>query len=156
MRTRGSTRSDPGTGWGGENEGETVKRFSRSVAVAAVFGAATCVLAVPMMSSAGATVSSASPTSVAVISSMNPSIVGQTVKLTAKVASHHLNGLPTGTVTFTIDGVAQAPKAIKTGKSSAGLRISTLTHGTHNVTAHYNGDSLHLASASAVFVQTVN
>ena len=122
----------------------------------AAFGIATSVLALPMMSSAGATVSTASPTSVKVISSLNPSLVGQTVKLTAKVATHHLNGLPTGTVTFTIDGAAQAPKAIKVGKTSAGLRISTLTQGTHNITAHYNGDGLHQASTSAVFVQTVN
>ena len=36
------------------------------------------------------------------------------------------------------------------------LPISTLTHGMHNITARYNGDSAHLASSSAVFVQTVN
>ena len=121
-----------------------------------MFGVATSVLALPMMSSAGATVSSASPTTVAVISSLNPSIVGQTIKLTAKIGTKHKNGPATGTVTFTIDGVGQAPSAIKVGKTSAGLRISTLTHGTHNITAHYNGDGLHLASTSAVFVQTVN
>ena len=56
-----------------------------------------------------------------------------------------------GTPTLVIDGVTALSPT-----THATLPISTLTHGTHNITAHYNGDSAHLASSSAVFVQTVN
>ena len=108
-------------------------------------------------SAAPVTVSvSPEPTTVAVSSSLSPSIVGQAIKLYAKIGMKYKNPLPTGTVTFTIDGVARPPTPITTGTTHATLPISTLTHGTHNITAHYNGDSAHLASSSAVFVQTVN
>ena len=96
------------------------------------------------------------PTTVAVTSSLTPSVLGQAIKLYAKIGMKYKNAVPTGTVTFTIDGVAQGPTPITIGTTHATLRISTLTHGNHDVTAHYNGDSAHLASTSAIFVQTVN
>ena len=94
------------------------------------------------------------PTTVAVTSSLAPSVVGQSIKLYAKISEKYKTPAPTGTVTFTIDGAAQSPVVV--GSSHGTLKISTLTHGNHNVTAQYNGDSNHLASTSAIFVQTVN
>jgi len=94
------------------------------------------------------------PTTVAVTSSLSPSVVGQSIKLYAKISEKYKTAVPTGTVTFTIDGVAKPPVPVITSHGT--LSISTLTHGSHNVTAHYSGDSAHLASTSGIFVQVVN
>ena len=105
--------------------------------------------------STGVSVSvSPEPTTVAVSSSLTPSTLGQSIKLYAKISERYKTPAPTGTVTFTIDGVAKPPTLVSSSHGT--LPISTLTHGNHNITAHYNGDSAHLASSSAVFVQTVN
>lgn len=94
------------------------------------------------------------PTTVAVSSSASPSVLGQAIKLYAKISTKYKSAVPTGTVTFTVDGVAQAPIAVSS--SHATLRTSALTHGNHNITAHYNGDGSHVGSSSAIFVQSVN
>lgn len=88
-------------------------------------------------------------TSVALTSSPNPSIVGQSIKVAAKVTG--LN--PTGTITF-LDGVA----AIGTGFLTNGAAILTtnsLTAGTHSISASYSGDFQNAVSTSSALVQTV-
>jgi Big-like domain-containing protein len=92
-----------------------------------------------------------SPTSTAVTSSLNPSNAGQSVTFTATVNS--LSGTPTGSVTF-FDG----PSAIGTNPLSAGqatLTTSTLTAGTHSITARYSGDTTFAGSTSTALTQTV-
>ena len=76
-------------------------------------------------------------------SSANPSVVGQAVTFTATVAAVSGNQAPTGTVTFTIDGHAQTSVTLSVVNDSdqATFETSTLTAGTHSVTATYSGDS---------------
>ncbi len=92
-------------------------------------------------------------TSTSLSSSLNPSIFGQSVTFTATVKPS-TTGTPTGTVTFK-DGTT----TLGTGALSGGVAkftISTLTVGTHSVTAVYGGDATFLGSTSAVLSQVVN
>ena len=74
---------------------------------------------------------------------------GQTVTLTAVVATA-ATGIPTGTVTFTIDGQAQAPVSLTEvgGSDQATFTTSTLMPGTHAITATYSGDTTFASSGS--------
>src|SRR5262249_26021764 len=94
-------------------------------------------------------------------SAPNPSTVGQAVTFTATVAvTPTTSGAPTpqGTVTFTIDGAAQAPVPL-TGPTAV-FTTPPLAVGSHTVTATYNGFALGgiviTASASATLAQVVN
>jgi hypothetical protein len=94
-------------------------------------------------------------TSTAISSSANPSTAGQAVTFTANVSAVSPGaGTPTGTVTFTVDGVAQTPVALSNGQAT--LALSTLSAGSHTITANYQGDGNFKASSSAVLNQTVN
>ena len=75
--------------------------------------------------------------------------VGQTVTLTAVVATTG-TGIPTGTVTFSIDGQAQAPVSLTEagGLDQATFTTLALTAGTHTITAAYDGDDSFAASGS--------
>jgi hypothetical protein len=77
------------------------------------------------------------------------STFGQTVTLTAVVATGG-TGIPTGTVTFTINGQAQAPVSLtKVGSSDqASFTTSTLMAGTDSITAAYSGDATFAPSSS--------
>src|SRR6185437_12339767 len=89
----------------------------------------------------------------ALISSANPSAVGQSVTFTATVTSG-VTATPTGTVVFK-DGASP----IFSGTLNAGtlsFSISTLSLGSHSITAAYQGDANFTASTSSVVTQTVN
>ncbi len=91
------------------------------------------------------------PTSTTLVSSINPSVSGQSVTFTATVTG---GGTPTGTVTFTISNVVQSPIALSSG--SAQLAIGSLSVGAHPITAAYGGDATHAVSTSAEATQTAN
>src|SRR5208282_4741412 len=75
--------------------------------------------------------------STTVLSSMDPSAYGQAVSFTASVTGSS----PTGTVQFNIDGSPfGSPVTLASGSATSGS-ISTLTAGTHTVTAVYSGDT---------------
>jgi CSLREA domain-containing protein len=98
------------------------------------------------------------PTTTKLTASSNHSTFGQSVTFTAVVASA-FPGMPTGTVTFTVDGVPQSPVPlhVATGGDVADLRISTLSVGTHTVSATYDGDSTFTSSTvSSPLSQVVN
>ncbi len=91
-------------------------------------------------------------------SSLNPSTVGQPVTFTAVVSPSEATATPSGSVTFTIDGVAGAPVPLQlvSGSEQATVSIASLGAGTHTISAAYNGDSSFAASAVASpMVQTV-
>ncbi|MFJ1884867.1 beta strand repeat-containing protein, partial [Streptomyces sp. NPDC088137] len=99
------------------------------------------------------TVTKASTTTTA-SSSPNPSVFGQPVTLTATVvAVAPGSGTPTGTVTFFIGGVPQAPATLSGGVAT--LTVSNLPVGTRSIQATYNGDSNFTTSTSTTFSQTV-
>jgi len=91
-----------------------------------------------------------SDVTVAVSSSMNPSLVTQGVSFTAQVSSNSvITGPPTGNVQFK-DGASNigAAVALTTGGGcpvnkacATSITISTLTAGNHTITAVYNGDT---------------
>jgi len=91
-------------------------------------------------------------TTTTLASSQNPSSLGQPVTFTASVTSQ-FSGTVHGTVTF-YDG----PIALKTASLSGGaakFTTSTLTSGTHSITATYNG-STSFTGSSVLLTQTVN
>lgn len=92
----------------------------------------------------------ASPTTTAVVSSRNPSTLGQTVTFTATVTGSS----PTGTVQFSDGGVnLGAPVSLAGGV--AAFTTSSLSLGTHSIVAAYGGDGANLASTSPTLSQSV-
>jgi hypothetical protein len=91
-------------------------------------------------------------TTTKLVSSLNPSKVGQYVGFTATVTAQ-FGGTLTGTVTFK-DGTTTLGTVTLTSHV-AGFTTSTLATGTHNITATYNG-SPDCATSSASLIQTVN
>jgi len=84
-----------------------------------------------------------------------PSVYGQPVTFSSTVTSTTATGTPTGTITFKDGSVPIAPPVNMTG-GSASLTISTLTVGTHFITAVYSGDTVFVTSTSGIITQIVN
>jgi hypothetical protein len=80
-------------------------------------------------------------TTTSVGSAPNPSTFGQSVTFTATVTSSDAGaGTPTGSVVFTIDGVAGSPVSVD-GSGQATYSTTALTVGTHTVTAAFTGSN---------------
>jgi Bacterial Ig-like domain (group 3) len=94
----------------------------------------------------------AAGTTTTLASAPNPSISGQAVTFTSSVTCTGFT--PTGTVTFTIDGSPGSPVTLVNGTST--FTTSTLTAGTHSVSASYSGDTNCAASTSSTLTQTVS
>jgi hypothetical protein len=95
------------------------------------------------------------PSSTAVASSGNPSIVGVSVTFTATVSG----SAPTGNVNFTADGSALCTAVALSGggnNPTAQCSTSGLTLGTHSIVASYGGDSGNTTSTSTTLSQVVN
>jgi len=85
----------------------------------------------------------------------NPSTFGQSVMLTAAVSPVSGTGTPTGSVTFA-EGTTVLGSSTLDANGRATISTSSLTVGTHSITARYNGDSAFSGSSSAPVSQTVN
>lgn len=92
------------------------------------------------------------PTSIALVSSANPSVVGAQITLTGTVTSDDHGR--TGNVTFTSDGATLCTVALG-ADGTAACSTSTLSLGSHNVVAQYAGDPQNAAATSATLVQVV-
>jgi streptogramin lyase len=92
-----------------------------------------------------------SPSATTLVSSVNPSRVGQAIVLTVAVAGN----FPTGTVQFMDGAVSLGLPVALSGGGIAQFMTSTLTLGTHEITAVYSGDDNNAPSASVVLVQRV-
>jgi len=85
------------------------------------------------------------------VSSVNPSRLGQAIVFTASVVGN----FPTGTVQF-MDGSFNLGSPVKLSGGGIAQRIkSTLRRGTHAITAVYRGDADNATSTSSVLIQTV-
>ncbi len=94
------------------------------------------------------------PTITAVSSNLNPSTLGQSVTFTAAITSGA--GIPTGTVTFK-DAASTLGTGTLDGTGKATVITSSLTIGTHAITAEYGGDANNLGgSGTLVGGQVVN
>jgi hypothetical protein len=87
-----------------------------------------------------------------IVSSVNPSKVGQKVKFTATVTSP--TATPTGKVAF-MDGSTVLGTGVLT-RGNASYITSTLSAGSHNITAVYAGNANISGSTSPILVQTVH
>jgi hypothetical protein len=93
-------------------------------------------------------------TTTTVASNNNPSQFGQPVMFTANVASAGAS-IPTGNVTFS-DGATVLNSSILNGSGQATFTTTSLSVGSHSITASYPGDSNSLASTSTILTQVVN
>ena len=90
-----------------------------------------------------------------VVSSLNPSIYGQSVTVTATVtAAAPGSGMPTGTVTFYDDSTSLGSMTLNNG--TAILTTAALVAGSHAITASYGGDTNFTGSTSTAITQTVS
>jgi len=93
------------------------------------------------------------PTTTSVISSDNPSALGQSVTFTASVSGLIIT--PTGTVTF-MDGATILGTGSLNGSGQATFNTNALAAGNHSITAIFGGDLVYAGSASSVLTQSVN
>jgi hypothetical protein len=91
------------------------------------------------------------PTTVVLASSKNPSRKGNAVTFTATVSSG--SGTPTGSITFFDNGSPLGTKPLSGGHAT--LTTSSLTRGSHTITATYGGDANFTGSASDPLTQVV-
>jgi hypothetical protein len=98
---------------------------------------------------------SKSASSTTVVTSVNPSVFGQSVTFTATVsASGSGAGTPGGSVTFT-DGVTSIGSGTLSG-GTASFSTAALSVGNHTITVSYSGDTNFNAGTSSAITQTVN
>lgn len=91
-------------------------------------------------------------TTTAVISSLNPSTVGDSVTFTATVSP-----AATGTVEFFDGTVSLGTETLNvSGSGQATVNTSALTTGSHSITGVYSGNAAYNNSTSPVLTQTVN
>jgi hypothetical protein len=91
-------------------------------------------------------------TTTALTSSLNPSSYGNSVTFTATVAP---SSGPTGSVTFK-DGSTVLSSQTLNASGQAAYQTSSLTVGTHSITAAYSGDGAYSSSTSTAVSQVVN
>jgi autotransporter-associated beta strand protein len=99
------------------------------------------------------TVTNLNITTTVVLSSVNPSVFGQSVTFTATVTSTAA-GTPTGTVTFN-DGSTTLGSSPLDSRGMASFTTTSLSVGAHSITAVYSGDTSFATSTAAALTQTV-
>jgi hypothetical protein len=92
-------------------------------------------------------------TTTTLTSSANPSVAGSSVTFTARISSSA--GIPSGSATFRDSGTALGTVGLN-GSGVATFATSSLTAGTHTITASYSGAPGFAASTSTPISQAVN
>ena len=90
-----------------------------------------------------------SGTTVALASSLNPSSRGANITFTATVSSNGGSPSVSGTITFADNGVAMG-NPVPLAANQATLTTTTLTVGTHAITAMYSGDAQNAPATGSV------
>jgi hypothetical protein len=93
--------------------------------------------------------------SVTLTSSGNPTVFGQAVTFTIFVSAGGSGAVPTGSVNL-LDGASLIFSGALDSNGKQALTTSSLTLGTHTLTAQYSGDSTYGPATSAAVAQTVN
>jgi YVTN family beta-propeller protein len=86
--------------------------------------------------------------------SVSPQTFRGSVTFTASVNPSSGAGSPTGTVTF-FDGTSQLGSAPLGSNLTAAYSASSLTIGSHSITAAYGGDSTFISSTSSPLIETI-
>ncbi|HLH30720.1 MAG TPA: Ig-like domain-containing protein, partial [Terriglobia bacterium] len=93
-------------------------------------------------------------TTTVLVSSLNPANVGQSIGFTVTVTAA-TGGIPSGAVTFR-DGTTSIGSGTLNASGQAVFTTSTLTAGTHPITAVYAGNAVFATSTSTAVTQLVN
>ena len=93
-----------------------------------------------------------SHTTTGLTTSANPAASGSSVKFTASVVAS-LSGTPTGTVTFKDGATVLATKTLSGGVAT--FSTTTLTVGSHAITATYNGATYFVGSTSGTITEVI-
>jgi hypothetical protein len=93
------------------------------------------------------------PTTVALTSSLNPSLLGSAVTFIATVSS--ADATASGPVTFVDGSTTLCANVAINASLTASCSVSTLALGQHSITANYAGDANNASSSTPVLVQTV-
>src|SRR5579863_4623817 len=113
--------------------------FSREISIRVALG----VLAISLPCAAG---SASIATTLSIVSTVPaPYYAGQVVIYTATLGVP--SGTPNGSVTFTVDGVANGTSPVD--PSHIATMVLRLLAGTHSISASYSGDQNYLPSTSA-------
>ena len=104
------------------------------------------------VSSAVTVIVQLTPTATSLISSLNPATLGQNVTFTASASGGTPS--PTGSIKF-MDGTSLLGSSPVGANGTATLTTSTLTFGTHSITAIYQGDTDHAVSTSSVLNEQI-
>ena len=96
-------------------------------------------------------------TSTVVVPATTTPALGSTLQVTASVStSTPLATSPSGSVTFTVDGIAAATQALIPGTpSTATVTLPSMTPGPHAIAANYGGDTYYSASTATAVTVTV-
>jgi hypothetical protein len=97
---------------------------------------------------------SGAPTTISLVSSLNPANPGQSVTFTATVTSQSSQDTPTGSVSF-FDGTTKLGSSALDGSGRSSLTNSTLAVGIHSITAMYSGDKVFAQNTSTALIQIV-
>ncbi len=97
----------------------------------------------------------AATATVSLASSGNPSVFGQAITLNISVTAGGSGSIPTGTVNV-LDGGSIIFTGVLDSSGKAADAVSTLSLGTHTLTARYLGDTNYGPATSAPITQTVN
>lgn len=97
------------------------------------------------------------PTTLVLTPSTTSPALGSALPITATVTPSAVGSTqPTGTVTFTVDGVTTAVQAVTPGSpSTSSVTLPALSPGSHSVAAIYSGDSYYATSTAAAVTVTV-
>jgi hypothetical protein len=106
----------------------------------------------PTVTLSGTSTAAAIKPKVTLSAKTNPAKKGQTVVLDSNVAGGG-KALPTGTVELMQGATLLSEAKLDAGKVT--FKLSSLSAGTHMLTAHYMGDKLHAPAASPEVKQVV-
>jgi hypothetical protein len=94
-------------------------------------------------------------TTTTLVSSLNPSVAGQSVKFTATVSST-VSGTQSGTVSFYLDGSTTPAQSSAISGGTATFSTNSLSGGSHTVTAAFDSTNADFqGSSSALLTQNV-
>lgn len=93
-------------------------------------------------------------TATTLASDTNPAALGEKVTFSANVTPATGSGIPTGTVSFSVDGGSSTTVALD-DSGHAAYATSTLTAGAHTISASYSGDTNYAASPSTPLTETI-
>jgi arabinogalactan endo-1,4-beta-galactosidase len=92
-------------------------------------------------------------TTTALTSSDNPSLIDASVTFTATIAGG--SPLADSTVTFTDGSTVLGDVKLAAGQTTASLAVSTLSVGSHSITAEFSGDAVNIGSSGQVVQQVL-